>query len=289
MGENIKLNKEVFNKRIYPKTIDISFKELGVKSIQEQLNAQPTVEEFFNLYNELFYQINELGPTNSHEYLVKTSGEYISFEERDELIEALQKEIAELRKELLKAQQDLADALTPDEVVVEPIPEVEVPMENPVVDIVNTPAPIQNTPSPTTTDPYPNQNDVAVEWYNAKLQGLGSGNGYKARPVTYQMMVNNLDHLKQNGLLLNDKNNDYKNTKNTLEKVKSSNTFSSAGSYVGENYTYALWDKLRASIKDNKKNNDAKENLYDVLSKTVDKMGGHYNRERNFNQSGGFL
>jgi len=105
MEENIKLNKEVFNKTPYKKTIDTSFKELGVKTIQEQIDEQPTVQEFFDMYNTLFYQINELGPTNSHEFLIKTSQEYIGFEEENELIEALQNEISQLRTELLETQQ----------------------------------------------------------------------------------------------------------------------------------------------------------------------------------------
>ena len=105
MAENIDLNKEVFNKRDYGKTINTSFTQLGVKSVQEQIDEQPSVQEFFNLYNDLFYQINKVGPTNSHEYLVKTSGDYIAFDENNEIIEALQREIANLRIELLEAQQ----------------------------------------------------------------------------------------------------------------------------------------------------------------------------------------
>ena len=84
MAREISLNKEVFNKRIYQKTIDTSFKELGIRIPPEQLDAQPTVQEFFDMYNELFYQINERNSNTSHEYLVKTSGEYISFEKKDE-------------------------------------------------------------------------------------------------------------------------------------------------------------------------------------------------------------
>ena len=94
MAENINLNKEVFNKRDYQKTINTSFTQLDVQSVQEQLSQQTTVSEFFNLYNELFYEINELGETNSHEYLIKTSSQYINFDENDELIQALQNEIA---------------------------------------------------------------------------------------------------------------------------------------------------------------------------------------------------
>ena len=109
MAENIKLNKEVFNKRDYIKAIDTSFKELGIQPILNEVNEQPTVQEFFNLYEELFYEINELGDTNSHEYLIKTSTEYIDFTNNDELVEALQKEIGELREELLETQKLLAN------------------------------------------------------------------------------------------------------------------------------------------------------------------------------------
>jgi hypothetical protein len=105
MAENIDLNKEVFNKRDYEKTVNTSFTQLGVKTIQEQIDEKPSVQEFFDLYNELFYEINELGETNSHEFLIKSSTEYISFDENNELIEALQKEIADLREELLEAQK----------------------------------------------------------------------------------------------------------------------------------------------------------------------------------------
>ena len=108
MAENINLNKEVFNKRDYQKTINTSFTQLDVPSVQEQLTQQTTVSEFFDLYNELFYEINEIGETNSHEYLIKTSSQYINFNENNELIQALQNEIAQLREELLETQQQLA-------------------------------------------------------------------------------------------------------------------------------------------------------------------------------------
>jgi hypothetical protein len=108
MAEDINLNKEVFNKEVYTKTINTSFNELGVQSIEDQVNEQPTVQEFFNLYNELFYQIPEVGDTNSHEFLIKTSRDYINFEEENETILALQNEISNLRREILETQQELA-------------------------------------------------------------------------------------------------------------------------------------------------------------------------------------
>jgi hypothetical protein len=107
MSESVNFQKQVFNKEQYSKVIDTSFKELGVQTIQEQIVLQPSVNEFFNLYNELFYDIPELGETNSHEYLIKTSSEYINFNANQEEIAALQAEIAQLRIDLLDAQKQI--------------------------------------------------------------------------------------------------------------------------------------------------------------------------------------
>jgi hypothetical protein len=112
MSENVNLNKQVYNKAQYAKVIDTSFKELGVQTIQEQLNQQPTVDDFFAMYNELFYQIPELGATNSHEYLIKTSSEYINYTANQDLITALQAEITQLRTELLDSQKQVIQLQT---------------------------------------------------------------------------------------------------------------------------------------------------------------------------------
>lgn len=146
MSNNIKLNKDVFNKNSYTKVIDTKFKELGVKTVEEQIQEQPSVQEFFNMYNELFFQINELGPTNSHEFLVKTSGEYINFSAENDIILLLQAEIATLREQLLEAQRQSADFVSsipefPD------IPEPEIPesepveIPNPIVETITQPQP----------------------------------------------------------------------------------------------------------------------------------------------------
>jgi hypothetical protein len=105
MSESVNFNKQVYDKRQYSKVIDTSFKQLGVQSIQEQITIQPNTNEFFKMYNDLFYDIPELGAVNSHEYLIKKSSEYIDFEANQEEIIALQAEISQLRIELLDAQK----------------------------------------------------------------------------------------------------------------------------------------------------------------------------------------
>ena len=166
MAEEINLNKEVFNKRAYLKTIDTSFKELGVQTIQEQIDTQPTVQEFFDMYNTLFYNINELGSTNSHEFLIKTSSEYIGFEDENELIKLLQAEIANLRQELLANQQQLANLtkLIPEAPEIE-IPEITVP-EEPEPEPVEVPTP----QSPPTETP-PSDKERVIEDYQKYAKG----------------------------------------------------------------------------------------------------------------------
>ena len=112
MSESVEFQKQVFNKKQYEKIVDTSFKQLGVQSPQEQLEETPTVSDFFQMYDELFYDIPEIGATNSHEYLIKQSSEYINFEQDNEEISALQNEIAQLRTELLDTQRQLIEAQT---------------------------------------------------------------------------------------------------------------------------------------------------------------------------------
>jgi len=114
--ERVDLIRKVYSKTEYPKIIDTKFSQLGVISIPNQIEATFTVEQFFEQYNELFYEIPAFGPTNSHEYLVKTSGEYINFDEDNEIIAALQKEIAQLRQDLLQEQIKTAEAITGEKI-----------------------------------------------------------------------------------------------------------------------------------------------------------------------------
>jgi hypothetical protein len=112
MSESINFQKQVFNKGNYSKVIDTSFKQLGVQTIQQQIEEQPTVEDFFNMYNDLFYDIPETGEINSHEFLIKKSSEYINFDPNQEEIAALQAEIAQLRTDLLDSQKRVIELQT---------------------------------------------------------------------------------------------------------------------------------------------------------------------------------
>lgn len=103
---NVTFSKTVFSKREYEQLVDTNFEDTNTPdSISQQLSEEPDVNEFFELYTELFYDIPQFGETNSHEYLIKKSSEYINFDPNEEEITALQEEIAQLRIELLEEQR----------------------------------------------------------------------------------------------------------------------------------------------------------------------------------------
>ncbi len=107
--EKINLTKQEFNKNQYTQIINTDFTELGQPTGSENNVETISVGEFFNNYQEIFFQIPKFGESNSHEYLVKTSGEYIDFTTSDENIEPLIQEITQLRQQNLELNQKLVD------------------------------------------------------------------------------------------------------------------------------------------------------------------------------------
>ena len=279
MEKKVKLNKEVFDKRTYKKTINTDFTQLGISSIESQLDSQPTTQEFFKMYNDLFYQINELGPTNSHEYLVKTSGEYIAFEAKDELIEALQKEISDLRNELLKTQQDLATALTEEEV--EELPEeIELPPD-PVLDV------IQANPTPEPPEKPDTSNPQAIKWFNVVAKPNGSREQWDTVPITMYQLKKNIEKMKQNNTLpYPDKYGDTLKKMDKMDPTLIIPAFDYAGATT---YSFTQWSEWRGTAKAVTNTGDKRDNIYAVISKTAEQVLVHWRKEQNFKESGGLI
>lgn len=103
-NEKFNIKKTVLNKENYKKVIDNSFNELIPPP--EEVVVVPTVEDFFTLYNELFFDIPKNGE-NSHETIVNRSSEYIGEAQISEEIEALVDEINLLREELNEANENI--------------------------------------------------------------------------------------------------------------------------------------------------------------------------------------
>ena len=109
MAEKLKISKTKVKTEQLDKVVDRSFKTFNQPvPVEDEL----TIEQFFTDYETLFNEIPIEGPTNSHEYLVKTSGELIAFEKDTEDIQPLIDEINQLREELLNANQQILELQT---------------------------------------------------------------------------------------------------------------------------------------------------------------------------------
>ena len=107
MNQRINLNRKVYNKSDYLKTIDTSFNELLPPTPIVEKDSI-TVEQFFDYYDQLFFDIPKTG-INSHNTLIQQSSEYVGDEQTNEEIEALVQEINSLRDQLLQNQTDLTE------------------------------------------------------------------------------------------------------------------------------------------------------------------------------------
>ena len=103
MEQEVKLVKEVYGRNTYTRVVDTSFSELYVAVTASSAPANISVEAFFDLYNTLFFQIPAMGEVNSHEYLVKRSGEYLGGGVLSDNEKAYIDEINSLRQQLLEA------------------------------------------------------------------------------------------------------------------------------------------------------------------------------------------
>lgn len=105
MDNKVNLTRQVFDKNTFKKTIDTEFKQLVTNNNPSNLDLNlVTVDDFFILYNKLFYSIPKEGENDSHQFLINTSQTYVGSTKINEEIQALLQEIAELRQEILDMQ-----------------------------------------------------------------------------------------------------------------------------------------------------------------------------------------
>ena len=109
MANDIQIQKTVYNSTEFGKVIDRRFSTFTQPVPVEDTD---TVDEFFRLYEKLYFVIDVEGETDSHEYLVRKSSELVNFEKSTEEIQPLLDEIAQLREQLLQANQQILDLET---------------------------------------------------------------------------------------------------------------------------------------------------------------------------------
>ena len=127
MGTQVDLVRQEFEKNRYNKNINTSFSQFVAPTLPSA-STPPSVQEFFQFYEQIFYVIPKEGDINSHRYLINTSEAYIGASEQSDELRALQEEITALRIQLLQAQtgpaQTIIDTLSASNLNLPELPEV---------------------------------------------------------------------------------------------------------------------------------------------------------------------
>jgi hypothetical protein len=102
----IPVQKTVFSKDSYSRVVDTQFSQLIT---QEDETLSFSVDDFFELYDQLFYQIPRDGETNSHQYILQREADYLGISISQEDVQALLDEITSLRQQVLDTQTIIND------------------------------------------------------------------------------------------------------------------------------------------------------------------------------------
>jgi hypothetical protein len=111
----IPIQRVVFDKNNFPKVIDINFNQLINNQVLEEIPSF-SLDDFFQLYEDLFNQIPKEGDINSHRYILQKEADYLGVQIDKDDLQALLNEITDLRQELLDSQtiiNDLTKNLNP--------------------------------------------------------------------------------------------------------------------------------------------------------------------------------
>lgn len=101
MTQQVNLIKKVRGANTYTSVVDTEFRELVSTQVTE-VAPTITVEQFFQNYEQLFFDIPVDGELNSHRYLVERSTQYLGGSFVDAEKQALIEEINSLRAQLLE-------------------------------------------------------------------------------------------------------------------------------------------------------------------------------------------
>jgi hypothetical protein len=102
----IPVQKTVFDKDSYSRVVDTQFSQLIT---QEDETLSFSVDDFFELYDQLFYQIPRDGETNSHQYILQREADYLGISISQDDVQALLDEITSLRQQVLDTQTIIND------------------------------------------------------------------------------------------------------------------------------------------------------------------------------------
>jgi hypothetical protein len=107
----IPIQRTVFNKNKFTKVVDTQFSQLiNNQSVEETPSF--TLNDFFQLYEDLFDQIPKEGDINSHQYILQKEADYLGVQIDKDDVQSLLDEITSLRQEVLDSQTIINELTT---------------------------------------------------------------------------------------------------------------------------------------------------------------------------------
>lgn len=107
MNQQIPVEKRVFGKD-FSKIVNTQFTQFTSQGGDGEQTI--SIEDFFKLYEDIFYSIPKEGIINSHRYILQKEADYLNVRLADDIdVQALLDEITTLRQELLDANKILND------------------------------------------------------------------------------------------------------------------------------------------------------------------------------------
>jgi hypothetical protein len=104
----ISLQKIVFNKDTYGIVIDTQFRQLLNQNVEPE-TPEFTIEDFFQLYENLFNSIPDEDDINSHRYILQKEADHLGVSINPDDVNALLAEITSLRQQIVDSQQIIKD------------------------------------------------------------------------------------------------------------------------------------------------------------------------------------
>jgi len=102
----IPIEKQVFDKNQFGKVINTQFSQLLNQQVSEETPTF-TLEDFFTLYDQLFYEIPKEGDVDSHRVILQREADYLGVIIDQDDIQALLDEITSLRQQVVDTQTAL--------------------------------------------------------------------------------------------------------------------------------------------------------------------------------------
>jgi hypothetical protein len=111
MSEKVIINTTSYNKSQFGQVVNNQFTQFTTTPTAS-IALTIDVNQFFQAYENLFFQIPKVGDTKSHQYLVNKSSEYIGENAMSDEVQALLEEITQLRQENVDLQRQVITVQT---------------------------------------------------------------------------------------------------------------------------------------------------------------------------------